>query len=50
MARPYHAGLSDVLRRKCQQEWIDGSIKVIVATVSFGMGIDLPHVRYVVHW
>lgn len=50
IAGPYHAGLNDTIRKKVQQQWTDGSIKVAVATVAFGMGIDLPHCRYVVHW
>ena len=37
-------------RKHTQKSWTDGSIKVVVATVAFGMGIDLAHVRYVIHW
>ena len=37
-------------RNDIQQKWTNGLIKVVVATVAFGMGIDLAHVRYVVHW
>mmetsp|Transcript_2221 Transcript_2221/g.4217 ORF Transcript_2221/g.4217 Transcript_2221/m.4217 type:complete len:988 (-) Transcript_2221:221-3184(-) len=47
---PYHAGLKDSERSETQRKWTDGSCSVAVATVAFGMGIDLAHVRYVVHW
>mmetsp|Transcript_25370 Transcript_25370/g.39831 ORF Transcript_25370/g.39831 Transcript_25370/m.39831 type:complete len:879 (+) Transcript_25370:147-2783(+) len=50
LAAAYHAGLKDVERDETQRKWCDGKIKVAVATVAFGMGIDLPHVRYVIHW
>ena len=50
MAAPYHAGLNDDVRKDVHKKWTDGSIKVAVATIAFGMGIDLPHVRYVLHW
>lgn len=46
----YHGGLKDVDRNQVQQEWTSGAASIAVATVAFGMGIDLPHVRYVVHW
>ena len=48
-ALPYHAGLSDEDRRNNQDAFISEDVEVIVATVAFGMGIDKPNVRYVVH-
>jgi superfamily II DNA helicase RecQ len=46
----YHGGLKDNDRNKVQQSWTSGESQIAVATVAFGMGIDLSHVRYVVHW
>jgi len=46
---PYHAGMTDADRRKNQEAFIGDRVDVIVATVAFGMGIDKPNVRYVVH-
>eukprot|EP01047_Picozoa_sp_COSAG01_P033651 COSAG01_NODE_2485_length_7594_cov_36.632021_6_plen_563_part_00 len=49
-ALSYHAGLSDKQRSENQQKFIHDQASVIVATVAFGMGIDKPDVRYVLHY
>ena len=48
--RPYHAGLDAVARRNNQEAFIRDDIQVIVATIAFGMGINKPDVRWVVHY
>jgi ATP-dependent DNA helicase RecQ len=49
-ARPYHAGLDADVRRDNQEAFIRDDIQVIVATIAFGMGINKPDVRWVVHY
>ena len=46
----YHAGLPAERRARAQDAWMDGSAQVIVATNAFGMGIDKPDVRLVLHY
>ena len=48
-AAPYHAGLKAEVRARVQTGFLDGKLDVIVATIAFGMGIDKPDVRTVIH-
>ncbi len=49
-AAPYHAGLSAGIRRRVLRAFLADQVRVIVATSAFGMGIDKPDVRRVLHW
>lgn len=48
-AAAYHAGLPQEIRNQRQQDWIDNKVQVMACTNAFGMGIDKPDVRVVVH-
>ena len=46
----YHAGLDADVRRRTQERFIDGDVPIVAATIAFGMGIDKPDIRLVVHY
>jgi ATP-dependent DNA helicase RecQ len=48
-ARPYHAGLNKAEREDTQRAWMEDELDVVVATTAFGMGIDKPDTRFVIH-
>ena len=47
---PYHAGLSPKARKEAHKKFVNDEIQVVVATVAFGMGIDKPDCRKVIHY
>src|SRR6058998_3036045 len=49
-AKPYHAGLTSSERTKHQESFLRDDVRVITATIAFGMGINKPNVRFVVHY
>ena len=49
-ARPYHAGLSSADRASAHEDFLRDRVRVIAATIAFGMGINKPNVRFVIHY
>jgi ATP-dependent DNA helicase RecQ len=49
-AKPYHAGLTSAERTKNQEAFLRDDVRVVTATIAFGMGINKPNVRFIVHY
>lgn len=49
-AQAYHAGFKDEVRKKIQQDFMQGKTRIVVATIAFGMGIDKSDIRFVIHY
>ena len=49
-AKPYHAGFDSDKRQEIQENFMQGKVQVIVATIAFGMGIDKADIRFVIHY
>ena len=49
-ALPYHAGMEDATRQRNQRHFVRADVAIMVATIAFGMGINKPNVRFVMHF
>lgn len=49
-AAPFHAGLKTEVKQQIQDDFMSGKIRIVCATIAFGMGIDKPDIRNIVHW